>query len=311
MGLFRKKAAESVEPDEALPFLTVPQADRLRVLVRTAFAERGLEADVFADHLRDNQGRTFGLWNVAANCHGAEGGEREWPAIVDDHLTRLLVAMDAPDLVSQMGRLEEVARSVHVRLYESAGIPDGGSYTYGVELVPGVVELLAVDFPESVAMMTDGDVERLGGRVPLRRAGLANLARVEDLEHEVLRRPDGTRFDVVMSDSVYTSSLVVLLPELLERVLGSSEAPYGVFVCMPFRHQVAVHVLRDASAVPTLQSMTGFAVDGFDEGAGALTPFVYWWHQGSWTQVSRLVDGELRIEVGPELAEVLERVAGG
>ena len=310
MGLLRRKAAESVEPDEALPFLTAPQADRLRGLVRTAFAERGLEAEVFAGHLRDDQGREFGLWNVAATCHAAERGERDWPGIVDDHLTRLLVAMDAPDLVAQMAP-EEVARSVHVRLYESAAIPETAAYAYGVELVPGVVELLAVDFPESVAMMTDTDVERLGGRVALRRSGLANLAAIDDLEHEVLRLPDGTRFDVVMSDSVYTSSLVVLLPELLARVLGTSEAPYGVFVCMPFRHQVAFHVLGDASAVPTLQSMTGFAVDGFDEGVGALTPFVYWWHQGSWTQVSRVVDDELRIEVGPELADVLEQVAGG
>ncbi|MGI8538124.1 MAG: hypothetical protein ACR2K2_16975, partial [Mycobacteriales bacterium] len=45
--------------DAALPVLTEQQAQRLRSLVRQAFAELGVEATVFADHLRDAQGREF------------------------------------------------------------------------------------------------------------------------------------------------------------------------------------------------------------------------------------------------------------
>ena len=64
--------------DDHLPFLTVAEADRVRFLVRQAFAGYGREVVVHAGHLRDDQGGEFGLWNVAAACHEAPRGEPAW-----------------------------------------------------------------------------------------------------------------------------------------------------------------------------------------------------------------------------------------
>jgi hypothetical protein len=308
MALFGRKSTPP-PPDEALSFFDAAEADRFRTLVRAVFAERGLEVTVLADHLVDADGRQFGLWNLAAACH-AESRERRWRGVVEEHVTRLLSSMDGPDLLGEMTP-EQAAGQVYVRLYEAAGLPDTLDFSYATEPMPGVVELLAIDFPETVSLLPAHEVERLGGAAALRAAGLENLRRIPDLDHQVLPGPNGIRLDVVTGDSVFTASLAVLLPELLQRVLGTSDAPDGVFVALPFRHQLVLHVLRDAGAVLSLNALAGFAVDGFGEGIGALSPWVYWWRDGSWQQVTATVDDELAVTVSPELQAVLSRLAAG
>ena len=79
---------------------------------------------------------------------------------------------------------------------------------------------------------------------------------------------------------------------------------------MPFRHQLAFHVIRDASVIPNLDAMTSFAAAGYEDTPGAISPYVYWWRGGTLTQLSdREEDGEgLRIVVGDEFQELLERL---
>jgi hypothetical protein len=67
--------------DPDLPFITVRQARRIRSLVRTAFAESGREVTAFSDHVRDDRGGVFGLWNVASACGSDPGGEKAWPRV--------------------------------------------------------------------------------------------------------------------------------------------------------------------------------------------------------------------------------------
>jgi hypothetical protein len=80
---------------------------------------------------------------------------------------------------------------------------------------------------------------------------------------------------------------------------------------MPFRHQLAFHVLRDASVVPALQTLVGFAANGYSDGVGPLSPFVYWWREGELRQLSHAdADGALRVEVDAEFGAVLEELLG-
>lgn len=311
MGLFdrRKRSVQAAPPDAALEVLDQEQAARLRVLVREAFARRGVEVTVLPDHARDDAGREFGLWNLAALCAGARR-ERDWPAIVDDHVDRVLRVMDAPDPVETMSQ-EQALAAVFLRLYGADGVPDGMRGAYAEELAPELLALLTVDLPESVAVLRDEDVDRLGGRERLREAGLRNLAAVQDLEHEVLERADGARLDVVTGDSFFTASLAILLPELVRRTTGETDLDDGVLVCVPFRHQVAFSVVRDASVIPTLSAMASFALGSYQEAPGPVSPWVYWWRGGTWTQLSGSDDdGALAIRVPPELQDVLERLVG-
>lgn len=305
MGLLSRRKDES-GPDPYLTMLTVAQADRLRALARSTLADHGLETAVHPDHLVDADGREFGLWNLAASVAGDK--ERRWPGLVAQHLSRLLAAMDGPDALATMSA-EQVEAAVFARLYDEGGLPDPSRYAYADEVAPGVRVLLAVDLPDTVALLADEEVARFGGADALLAAGLRNLDRLEP-DHDSLRGPDGASFEVVTGDDVFTASLALRLPDVVRRATGETDLSDGVLLCVPFRHQLAFSVVRDASAVPTLAAMVQLALDGHAEGAGPVSPWLYWWHAGSWSQVSRWDEdrGEVVVELPQGLQEVLERV---
>lgn len=304
MPLFSRRRQPD-PPDPALPFLTEPQARELRGLVRSAFATRGLEVTVRADHVEDAAGRQYGLWNVAASCHDDERGRAAWPAVVDRHVQAVLAAMDAPDPFETMSD-DELLASTYVRLYEAAGIPEPDRYPH-VEFAPGLLAMLALDLPETVALMPRDVVTRLGGWQSAQERGLGNLRRERVDQQEVLQAPGGATFSVVLGESVYTASLALLLPERLREWGAPEPGPHGWLLSVPNRHQVVWHVLQDDSALAALHGMAVFARLGFEDSPGPLSPHVYWW---SGTEYRQLTfddeDGGRSIRVDAEFQAVLE-----
>lgn len=103
MALFKKKAAaDDGSLDETLTFLSAAAAGRLRAELAAAFAEQGLEMQVFSDRLVDAEGRVFGVHNVAATCFNDDRGEKAWPEIIRDHVRRIVAGMDAPPVLEAM-----------------------------------------------------------------------------------------------------------------------------------------------------------------------------------------------------------------
>lgn len=86
MGLFKRPRHVS-PPDPYLP-LTTDGAAQLRILVRQAFAEAGVEVVALPDHVVDGHGRQFGLRDLAAACNPLP--ESEWPGVVTRHVANLL-----------------------------------------------------------------------------------------------------------------------------------------------------------------------------------------------------------------------------
>lgn len=308
MTLFRRrKPLPPVNPipDPEFGYLTIDQGARLRSLVREAFAERGLEVTLHPGHVESADGGRFGLTNVAANCRASR--ERDWPKIIRRHVATILRAAERtidPDQLDE----DEVMSHVFVRVVGTSTIPDLAAFGYRRDLGGDLVELLALDFPESVAMLTDDVVDRFGADA-LRGAGVMNLVCEPFGDYEPVVRRDGTTFGVVLGESVYTASRLLTMDDVLRRTVRSVDAPYGVLVCAPFRHQLAFHVIRDPSVIPAIESMAVFAASGFGDGVGPVSPFLFWSHQGRLQQLSHSThDGGLRIEVDHEFAEVLTRV---
>jgi hypothetical protein len=309
VALFRRYRGEHSRgghrPDPEFTYLTEDQGARLRSLVREAFAEQGLEVTMHSGHVESADGGRFGLTNVAANCRASR--ERDWPRLIRQHVATILAAAERsldPDDLDEA----EVMQRVFVRIVGTSTVPNLSAFGYRRELGGDLVELLALDFPESVAMLTDEVVERFGTG-PLRAAGVTNLVCEQFGSYERIMRRDGGWFGVVVGDSVYTASRLLTLDDVLRRTVGSIEAPYGVLACVPFRHQLAFHVIRDAGVLPMIESMAVFAASGFSDGIGPVSPFLYWSHGGRLTQLSYPAeDGGLRIDVDEEFAEVLDRL---
>lgn len=294
------------EPDPVYVYLTRAQGARLRSLVRHAFAERGVEVTLLPDRVEATGGNQYGLTNIAAACNASPA--REWPSIVTWHVDTVLRALAAPAIAELTD--EAVLGHVFVRVMGASAVPDLSCFEYRRDLGGDLIELLALDSEDSVSLMQDSDVERFGVDV-LRSAGVENLLAEPFGSCEQIAVSPGTVFSCVLGDSVYTASRLLTMSDVLRRITGTAQAPNGILVCLPNRHKLAFHVMVDAGVVPVLPAMARFALAGYADGVGPVSPNLFWQHDGELHQLSRLEpDGELRIEVTDDLAEVLKRVSG-
>jgi hypothetical protein len=306
MPIFGNRHPSDEPHDETFAFFTTSQAALFRDLVRQGFAEAGLEVTAYADHVVDASGRVFGLGNVAAECHNDERGEGAWREITSRHTDRIVRATDAPSPFDTMTRAELYA-ATYPRLMSSQDLRQV-QVTYAREVAEGIREVLNVDLPESVATFLDEHVERFGPHEDLRRAGLANLRTVTFDQHEVLEHQGG-RVDILLGDSMFVASTLVVLADVLAGLGIPPPGPRGVFVAVPFRHQLAFHVLHDATAIPSLNVMAAFARAGYDDAPGPVSPDVFWWRDGVLERLTVNEPDGIRIEVGPELTDVLNELA--
>jgi hypothetical protein len=197
---------------------------------------------------------------------------------------------------------EQALAQTYAMLYAASPAlnPDSG-YAYAREALPGLLEVLAYDSPDSFRLLTDGDVDRLGGVTALRQAGRANLRALPVESAERVTPADGIEFDVLSGESVYTASRALVLGDTLGQ-LGQAEPPRGVLACLPSRHQLAVHPIGGQDpAIAPLSEMAQYAQAGYSQGIGRLSPHVYWWHDGAWEQVSTVRDGRVDLHLDSDL----------
>ena len=298
-------------PDGTFSYLSVRQVQRIRELARSAFAERGVEVIVHADHLEADDGSQFGLSNLCAACKSAERGERAWPGIVESHVSRILAATKGMEALARMDAAEVLSRT-YLRLMDLTEFSPRarGWFSYARPVGTSMIEVLALDSPETVTVIRDEDVARVGLDA-LREAGLANLLADRPDSHEILKGPDGLRIHVVLGDSVYTASKLLVFRDVLRRSLGEREFPNGVLVVAPFRHQLAFTPVEGREVVQAVNLLAALAQSGYTEGVASLSPHVYWWKDGDLTQISYLTkSGDLAIEATGPFGETVERLLG-
>ncbi|MFD9827997.1 hypothetical protein ACFWXB_11040 [Tsukamurella tyrosinosolvens] len=301
MGLFGRKKSVDDQPDPYLELLTIRDADRLRALSRTVLAEKGFEAEVRGDHVLTADGRTFGLDNLMRKVRGA--GPAEWDGVVREHFAAMLRPPDEEPDEAQM------RERIIARLWDVTATDGRMSFDYALEWQPGVAELLAVDYPDRVSILSDGSVREMAPLGPWYDRARRNLwreltetaeVRVETVEH------DGHRFQCALSESVYTASGALLLADLLSRWVPDIDLSGGVLFAVPFRNQLAFAACSSAeAALGGLMLLPVFAANGYSDGVGPVSPNVYYWRDGTVTQISGISDDALNVTPPPELLEII------
>ena len=315
MGWFSARGGDDVTrpspqaeaPDAELGFLTAHEADRFRATVREVLAEEGYEVGVFPGHVETDDGRRWGLWNVAATAHDDDRGPRGWSDVVRSHFRTLFAADRVPleDLTD-----DEYRERLRLRLVEEASLGALGSDGFGHALpwAEGVVRLPVVDLPDTVAMPAEGELRRRGdlaALLDLAHRNTADLVVTEPLEAERVEH-EQRWFWCVLGESFFTASLALVLPQLVERIEPGADVSQGVVFAVPYRHQLNFRVVDSASAaLDALLLIPRFAVLGFEDSAGPLSPHTYLWHDGTVTQLTRFDDGRLAVVPGAHLEEVL------
>lgn len=312
MGIFRRgerRDGADQPRDAEFPFLSEAEAARLRDFAREAFAARGVEVTVEPGRMTTASGTRFGLTNLAAVCHNDKRGPRSWRELVDAHVDRVLRSLNGPQALRTLPR-DQLMAQLYPRFIPSD--PKSlKAFGYGPPSVPGLLEVLALDLPETVDMLTADSVAGLGDVADLRERAFQNLRAVGVDTHKVVQGKDGSRFDVLMGGSYFIASLALVVDEVVGRFTRSSPAPDGILVALPHRHQLVFHVVRDMSVAPSLHAMAAFAAAGFDRSPGALSPAVFWWRQGSFTEVARQDDAGMHITLTQEAMDLAARFAGG
>jgi len=295
-GRWRKKREprEPVPADDALVPLDVEQAARLRQLVRDDLGRRGLEGEVFADHVvtADHQ---LGLHNLALTVAPEDPGA--WPRLVTHHLDLMLEPAGEDEMSD-----DHLRRSVIVRLAQDA--PELREIFPDVrEVAPGLVLVLCIDYPERVATVAQSFYESRGGLARWWVIGLGNLRRQLETEH-IDRYAMGEdspmpRFDVLEGDSVYVASLAAVLPDVLA-LNGESDGGRGVLVAVPDRKRLVLRVVEGPETLPAIAEIAKVTQAAHSSSAGPLSPHVYLVDDEGWHQLTRIEEGTISIMLGRE-----------
>lgn len=292
--------------DACLSGLTPRQSQRVRELAHLALAERGLETTIHDHHLETLDGRTFGLDGIASVCHAHP--ESEWPDLVAGHIEAITSAFpgDRPPTLSA----EEIRAHAHVRLVPLGEVvsDDDNPYTYAPRLGAGFAELLVHKNGDMVRWLTDDDVAKVGAD-ELYALGRERLRLIRPDVVEILRR-DGGEIHVLRGDSGFIASKLLLLPEVLRNVIGRKvRYPDGVLVGVPCRHEL-VFAPVGPNVIAELIGVVDYTVMTFNHGLRPLSPYVYWWRDGTLrplTTVDRT--GFVDFRIPEELADVVARLS--
>ncbi|HSE10804.1 MAG TPA: hypothetical protein VLB29_19225 [Nocardioidaceae bacterium] len=307
MAFWSRSKPEQRDPE--FDFLTAQQGARFRELARATFAEAGVEVIPHAQHLEASDGRQFGLWNLAAQCAQAPRGERQWREIVSAHVATTLRGIEGPAVADLSD--DEVLANVYLRVMGHTTLPPDWRqwYSYARPLAGDLIELLALDLPDTVTLLGDEDVTRIGEE-RLREAGRRNLLRSPVESYEVAGEPGAGALHLVEGESFFTASKLLELGHLLQATWGKRDLPYGVVVSVPIRHMVAFHPIEGVDVLDAVQRLTGLTASMFNDTPGGVSPFVYWWRDGELTQISAFDDEDkLQVLVDGELSDVLNELS--
>ena len=287
--------------DEHLTFFTLVEAREFRRLVASAFSKVGHDVTIYPDRVESRDGTTFGLPNIAALCAGVD--RAEWADLVERHVESVTTP------ARTLGELspEEIRAGLYLRLVDAASVSEPG---YARQVVPGLLEVLAVDLPESVVTLSKDDLSGLGSLAELLERGRANLRALVAGDVSLGAVADGRGpFTAVTDRSFFTASLALVLSEAVERISGERDHGRGILVAVPDRHQLLYRVIDAPSATSALRDMFGAARRAFYEASGPLSPNVYWVRNRRWSQVTSLDGGRPRVWLRGEFAGAIKRSA--
>ncbi len=260
--------ASFFDEDEYESFMRVVEDDLARR------GEISIEDGVAELEIEGGGQHRLGLQNLAQLCNQVD--HEQWDALVREHFDRVIVSTHTHDLEAIGRDFDQVRKIVKVRLYARESLGDLTESTIHRALGEDLVAVLVYDLPDAVATVpTDAPKQ---WPVPLDKIfeiALANVLEQDEVDNETLELDDGTRFHVMVGDSFFVTSRLLVLEQHLDPI-----TPMGALVAVPNRHTMLYAPIVDLTVVDTLQAMAILAQRRHAEGPGSLSPTLYWWRDG-------------------------------
>lgn len=213
----------------------------------------------------------------------------DWPALVSDHVTTIVTAIEEPLDLSDFELAQNLLRT---RIYPSEA--DNGLLA-ARPFAPGLIEAVVVDTPTTVRTVTtdemngwpvSGDSLFMLGRANVRADGPLQLD-----EQEL----GGVRMSVLHGWTFYAVTHLAWLEEYLQ--IG----PHGALVVAPNRSLIVAHPLQPQAggiragyraAVAAAKELQAQAAQAYEDGPGSLSPHLYWWRAGELSLLETRYDGD-------------------
>jgi hypothetical protein len=208
----------------------------------------------------------------------------DWPALVADHITTIVTAIEEPLDLSDFELAQHLLRT---RIYPAEA--DNGILA-ARPFAPGLIEAVVVDTPTTVRTVTidemedwpvSGDALFMLGRSNVRADG---SLQVEEQDLGVVR------VAVLQGWTFYAATHMAWLEEYLD--IG----PYGALVVAPNRSLIVAHPIQAGAGheavVNAATELQAQAHQAYEEGPGSLSPHLFWRKAGTLTLLETRYDGE-------------------
>jgi hypothetical protein len=249
----------------------------------------------------------YGLTNLAQRCNHV--GRDAWAATIAYHFDTLFAAQAgyaAPEEPPGMD-LSDVRTILKVRLFPDAS--NGGmdpTPPVSWDFAPGVVAAFVYDLPTTVATVNVEHINAWGkSHDELMRIAVENV-RGDLVESQTLMENGPSAPIALSGDHHFAASHVFLLRERLP-----PEAMDGAVLAVPYRHALLYAPIVDLGLVHSINRLIPLAVGLFQQGPGSISPALYWWRDGSVTELPSQFD-RTRVQFAPPdgFVQVLNRLPG-
>jgi hypothetical protein len=211
----------------------------------------------------------------------------DWPALVSDHVTTIVTAIEEPLDLSDFELAQHLLRT---RIYPAEA--DNGMLA-ARPFAPGLIEAVVVDTPTTVRTVTieemdgwpvSGDALFMLGRANVRADGPLQVDE-QDLA--------GVPVSVLHGWSFYAATHLAWLEEYVE--IG----PYGALVVAPSRSLIVTHAIRPRggyrATLAAARELHAQAYQAYEEGPGSLSPHLFWWRTGELTLLETRYEGDAMV----------------
>jgi hypothetical protein len=245
----------------------------------------------------------FPFQPLAAICSKAE--PKEWPDAISAYFRRLLTAEGEERQLRKDARDFEAVRSrVKLRLYpeEVRQSPVASQMIFG-NVAPGIVAAPVFDLPNLVVPVPVPVVRSWGKQdQEVYELALANVMAAHPVTPEVVPEPATPRILALRGENLYVATHLLLLHRHLDRLYE-----HGVVVAVPANQFVLYHPIVDADAAPAIKTLYPAALGMHKEALAKVSPFLYWWRNGSLTRLdAKFGEGSIEFFPPAELLKILE-----
>ena len=241
---------------------------------------------IYVEDAKEGGKNQLGLLNLAQMC--ARNETKDWADIVTDHFRTLEKSYSEQKVLEErIDDFTRVAELLAVRLWPEDYLAnlDRNKILHRQEM-PGTISALVFDLPSSIRNVTPDETKAWGkSEAELFRIGLANVMEncIPDVSEQDLG--EGVTLTLFSDESFFVASHALLLEEHSD-CLGA----FGTLVGIPHRHVMLTYPIQDLRVLQAIHMMIPIIAGMERDGPGSISPLLYWYKDGAFTNLPYRID---------------------